>query len=131
MTASSHFNDRTEDLEALAGQLVAKGILCESHDSARELSVSPIALPASILDAESVSISLVNLMLYAPSFLLSCLTADRRLRRRTFEYTVHCVRALGVGIAVPPHPSIYKSADASCDVQCPTSLVPATLSLPL
>jgi hypothetical protein len=93
--APSHFNDRTEDPEALAGQLVAKGILCESRDSARELSVSPIELPASILDAESVSISVAKLILYAPSFLLSCLTADRRLRRRTFEYTVHSVRTPG------------------------------------
>jgi hypothetical protein len=108
------FPEHTEALRALAEQLVAKGVLCETRESARELSVSPITLPTSILDAERVSIRVRQLMLYAPSFFFSCLTADRRLRRRNFESIVRSVQ-------VPE--SSYHRAATSSDLQKMRTLV--------
>jgi len=76
----------------LARQLVDKGVLSESSESAGPLLQCTIAIPTSALDS-AVPVSRTYRALVTPAFLFACMTADRQLHRCTVEATVKVVQA--------------------------------------
>jgi Transglutaminase-like superfamily len=81
-----------EEGETYAAQLIAKGVLSEDSKYARELPLSPIAPPTSILDTDDLGVPLTLRMLCIPSFFVACATAAQRFRLHTFESTVAVVK---------------------------------------
>ena len=94
--ASDRHSETTKDVLA---QLVSKGVLTERLTSERELSLSPLAGPTSILKTDDVPSAHCSRALLVTTFWIACATADRRLRKQTFESIVQRVDARRSGRA--------------------------------
>jgi hypothetical protein len=81
------------ETQSLLAQLVGKGVLTERFASGRELSPSPLAVPATTLSTGDVPPGRGFRPLLVSTFWLACATADRRLRKQTFESIVMAVEA--------------------------------------
>lgn len=88
--AVDRHSDSTTSLEA---QLVAKGVLTEDPMGGRAFSRAPFTVPTSILNTNASPSAKRSRARLVWTFWLACASADRRLRRQTFESIVMVVEA--------------------------------------
>ena len=91
-----------DDTRGILNQFVLKGVLTESARSGKALAPSGLGLPTAALGtAESESMRGSWALLFV-TFLIACITADRRLRKHPFALIVKAVKDRRAGQSCPP-----------------------------